>query len=266
MSHALYELDVRLRNISPPIWRTIELDGSSTLEDVHYAIQSAMGWDNSHLHQFTIGKRSYGMVDIDGPSELEDERGARLQEVAKRGDKLVYVYDFGDDWEHDITIERVTTVAKPPPPRCTAGQRACPPEDCGGPWGYERLLRAIADPGNPEHAELVEWAGDFEPEELALPKAGRELRPEMDERKALAEEGRADLDDEDDEDGAFGLPRPLVEAVLSLDPMQRASLSALIAGSLAEELAETRAVTAQLLEGLKRQHKPARSHRKTRRS
>ena len=145
MAHTLYELDVRLLGIAPPIWRTIELAGSSTLEDVHFAIQVAMGWTNSHLHQFIIGKTSYGMVDVDEAPDLVDEREAKLEDVAREGHSFAYEYDFGDGWEHTITAKRVAKASKAPRPRCTAGQWARPPEDCGGPGGYEHLLQVLAD-------------------------------------------------------------------------------------------------------------------------
>lgn len=261
MTHTVYTLDVRLRDISPPIWRTLEIVGSSTLENLHFALQVAMGWTNSHLHQFIIGDASYGMADVDEADDLdlEDERRFRLQDLVKESDSFVYEYDFGDSWEHEVTVKRVAKVAKSPQPRCIDGARACPPEDCGGAGGYENLLKVLADPSHEEHTHLVEWSDDFQPERFEIPKAGRDLRREMDQLKALA---KKDDSDEVDESPAFGLPRPLIEAVLALEPLQRASLSAVIVGSLANELVEVRAAAAQRVDGLKQQHKPARTHRK----
>src|SRR5262245_12251909 len=150
MVHTLYELHVKLREIEPAIWRTIEVPGASSLEDIHFAIQVAMGWTNSHLHQFMIGETSYGMADVDGAEDLdlEDERRFRLQDLVETGAAFVYEYDFGDGWEHDVTVKKVTTQAKLPKPRCTGGARACPPEDCGGSGGYENLLEALRDPNH----------------------------------------------------------------------------------------------------------------------
>src|SRR5271167_1344915 len=144
MAHTLYELDVRLREIEPAIWRTIELSGVSSLADVHFAIQVAMGWTNSHLHQFVIGDTTYGMADVDDAEdfELADEREFRLQDLVQDGETFVYEYDFGDGWEHDVTVKRVTSQTKRTKPRCIGGARACPPEDCGGSGGYENLLDA----------------------------------------------------------------------------------------------------------------------------
>lgn len=232
--HSIYELDVRLKEIEPPIWRTIEVAGKATLEDVHYAIQLAMGWTNSHLHQFAIGKRTYGMMGVDELArDLEDECEHLLQDVAKSGSSFTYEYDFGDGWEHGITVKRVTTSAKPARPRCTSGARACPPEDCGGPHGYQRLLAALADPKHEEHAELIEWVPqDFDPE--AFVTAGKDLSRDIEELRHVADGDSEDV--EDDDDLLASLPRPLVEATLALHPMQRASLVALLAGSLANDV------------------------------
>jgi hypothetical protein len=249
MPKSLYELDVRLKEIEPPIWRTIEIAGFATLEDVHFAIQVAMGWTNSHLHQFLIDGVSYGMADTDdaGDLELEDERRFRLEGLADRGDSFVYEYDFGDGWEHEITVKKITTVSKAPRARCTGGARACPPEDCGGTGGYADLLIALADPSNEDHRDSVIWAGDFQPERFALPKAGLDLTREMKQLKKLADEGGEEPGGPGPE---IGLPSQLVEAVLALEPLHRASLAALIAGSLANELLEVRAAAGSLIDSL----------------
>ncbi|MBA2544382.1 MAG: plasmid pRiA4b ORF-3 family protein [Deltaproteobacteria bacterium] len=256
---------MRLREIEPPIWRTVEVPGSSTLEDVHFAIQVAMGWTNSHLHSFEIGQTSYGMADIDdtGDLELEDERKFRLEDLAATGASFEYLYDFGDSWHHDVTVKKVTSVSKPPRPRCTAGARSCPPEDCGGTGGYANVLRTIADPKHEDHADMVQWVGDFQPERFAVPKAGRDLREQMEEFRDLADDDGMD-DIETDE--VLDLPKPLVKAVLALEPMQRASLGALIAGSLADELMELRSVVGQLAAKMREQRKPARAGRRRARS
>jgi len=246
MGHKVFELDVRLRGIEPPIWRTVEVPGARSLEDVHFAIQVAMGWTNSHLHQFKIGDKQFGMTDVDDADELEleDEREFRLQDVIQNGGSFVYEYDFGDGWEHDVTVRKVTTVASPPRPRCIGGARACPPEDCGGAGGYENLLEALANPDHEEHESLVTWSNGFKPERFVLPKSGLDLREEMERLKALADgdDPFEEYDVDADDGPMMDLPKPLVEAVLALDPMQRASLGALIAGSLATELEQARSI------------------------
>ncbi len=234
MKHTLVELDVRLRNVTPPIWRTVEVPGSATLEDVHHALQVALGWTNSHLHAFEIGRARYGMAGVDafGDNEDLDERQYRLQDTVRAGDKFVYAYDFGDGWEHDVKVTKITSVAKAPAPRCTAGARACPPEDCGGPGGYGDLLDILADPRHEEHADRLAWlGGPIDPERFSVPTGGRDLRRDI---AALVAAGE---DDPPDVDHSFvDLPRPLVEAVMGMPPHQRAALAAVIAGSLADEL------------------------------
>jgi Plasmid pRiA4b ORF-3-like protein len=252
----VYELDVRLCEIEPAIWRTIEISGACSLEALHFAIQVAMGWTNSHLHQFVIDGKTYGMVDVDGADDLEqeDERKFRLQDLAGAGKTFVYEYDFGDGWEHEVTVNKVTARAKPAKPRCVAGARACPPEDCGGVGGYASLLEALGDPAHEEHVSSRSWSGNFQPERFALPKAGLDLQDSMNELEALA-----DADDEE----SFGLPKPLVEAVLALEPMQRAALGSLIVGSLATDLEEVRMLARRLSD---QRQKPARHGRKRGRS
>jgi hypothetical protein len=238
MTHSVCELHVRLRDIEPPIWRTLEIPGSATLEDVHYAIQIAMGWQNSHLHQFVIGKHRYGMVDLDEldqRGDIEDERAHVLQDVAKRGASFLYEYDFGDSWEHDVKVQRVSPTAKRVAPRCLGGERACPPEDCGGAPGYANLLEALADPNHEEHAGMREWVPKgFDPERYRVKT--KDLSREMAQLKRLAEEGDDDFDGPDEVDPDTSLPPALVASALGLPPMQRAELVALLAGSLAHQL------------------------------
>jgi hypothetical protein len=234
------------------------------LEDLHFALQVAMGWTNSHLHQFVIGDASYGMVDVDQADELdiEDECQVRLQDLVEDSDSFMYEYDFGDSWEHEVTVKRVAKAAKSPKPRCIDGARACPPEDCGGAGGYENLLKVLANPSHKEHTHLVEWSEGFQPEHFEPPKTGRDLRREINQLKALAKEDDEDDLDEVDEGAAFGLPKPLIAAVLALEPLQRASLGAVIVGSLADELVKVRTAAAQRVDELKQQRKPARTDRK----
>jgi hypothetical protein len=164
----IFQLKVTLQNIKPPVWRRILVDASSTLDQVHEVIQAAFGWWNYHLHEFEIDGTRYGDPDPDddwGPPTV-NERRIRLDTVVTAGSTFGYLYDFGDGWSHRVTVEKDlpaetgTTV-----PACIGGRRACPPEDCGGPWGYEHLLEALADPTHPEHRDLTDWLGaPFDPE------------------------------------------------------------------------------------------------------
>lgn len=262
MSHMLYELDVRLQQIEPPIWRTVEVPGAWSLDQVHLALQIAMGWTNSHLHGFTIAGTHYSLPDRDGANtpNCVDERGRGLQDLVKAGGSFTYDYDFGDGWEHDVVVTKVTTVTKPPRPRCVAGARACPPEDCGGAGGYEHMLAVLADPKHEEHDSMVAWSEHFDPERFALPKGGVDLRDAIEELEAAGE------DDEDVEGPLVDLPPLLLDAVLALDPLRRASLAAIIAGSLADELMDVRRVTEQLIVAMKEDVKKPRAPRKRARS
>jgi hypothetical protein len=165
---AVYQLKVTLLGTKPPVWRRVVIDATSTLDHLHEVIQAAFGWWGYHLHDFEVGNTRYGIPDPDwdvGPP-IRDERDTRLDQIASAGDSFRYTYDFGDNWEHKITVEKVQLPsADTAVPALVGGRRACPPEDCGGPWGYEDLLAILADPTHPEHDERKEWIGrQFDPE------------------------------------------------------------------------------------------------------
>lgn len=157
----IYQLKVGLLGVKPPVWRRLEVVGGLTLAQLHEIIQAAMGWTDSHLHAFEVGADSYGTPDPDWASDLQDERRVRLCQLGlSAGSRFRYTYDFGDDWQHDVLVEQI---AAPDPaiayPRCTGGRRACPPEDCGGPWGYAELLEVLSNPDHAEYEDRVEWLG-----------------------------------------------------------------------------------------------------------
>lgn len=160
---SVLQLKVTLKGTKPPIWRRVLVDASSTLDQVHEVIQAAFGWWNYHLYEFEFGRARYGIPDPDddfgfGPP-AGDARTARLDHVAGVGSSFNYTYDFGDNWEHKVTVEKVVDAsAVASLPACTDGRRAGPPEDCGGVWGYEELLAILANPLHPQHAERAEWA------------------------------------------------------------------------------------------------------------
>jgi hypothetical protein len=151
-----------------------------TLGALHQAIQGAFGWWDSHMHVFETRAGSFGVCDRE--LGFADERSARVRDVAPRtGDKLTYTYDFGDSWEHVIVVEKLVT-RNPGTnyPRCTGGRRACPPEDCGGVWGYEELLHAVGDPGHEGHEEMTSWleemtAPGFDPAKFKVGEANARL-------------------------------------------------------------------------------------------
>jgi len=161
---SVYQLKVTLLGTKPPVWRRVLVHGSTPLDQLHEVIQAAFGWWNYHLYEFEIARTRYGIPDPDwdyGPPTRNAHR-TRLDKVAEVGASFSYTYDFGDAWEHKVTVEK--TVPLTPGlavPACTVGRRACPPEDCGGPWGYQDLLEILADPSHPEHEERVEWVGEW---------------------------------------------------------------------------------------------------------
>lgn len=167
----VHELKVTLQGIKPPIWRRFRVRDDTTLGKLHDHLQVIMGWTDSHLHQFVAQGVYYGRPDPEFPRPRQDERKVRLADVLKKPkDHLTYEYDFGDGWEHELVLEQVL----PHEPRARypvilAGKRACPPEDCGGIPGYDRLLEALANPVDPERQDLLEWVGeDFDPENFDM--------------------------------------------------------------------------------------------------
>jgi hypothetical protein len=167
------QLGIVLQDVAPPIWRRVLVTNDTTLHGLHEVIQVAMGWTDSHLYQFEVDDARFVDLEImdDPDPEDGDARTTRLSDLGlTKGASFSYEYDFGDGWSHLITLERVQEVEEGTVyPRCVAGARACPPEDCGGPSGYENLLSVLADPRHPEHKELRSWAPrGFDPESYDL--------------------------------------------------------------------------------------------------
>jgi hypothetical protein len=175
----IYQLKISLQHSKPPIWRRVTVPNDFTLADLHRVIQTAMGWMGGHLHEFNIGGVSYGEIDPDWPNDMEDEVGVKLNKLLKKEkQKIRYIYDFGDDWEHVIELEKIlTSDTASSKPKCITGRRACPPEDCGGLYGYYELLDTISDPDHPEREETLEWLGeeDFDPAFFDLDEVNRRL-------------------------------------------------------------------------------------------
>ena len=167
---SIYQLKVSLEGSKPPIWRRLLVKSDIKLDVLHLALQISMGWTNSHLHQYISRDRKfYGIKDDDFEMdgfEMHDETTVRLSNILKdEKDSLIYEYDFGDSWTHKIIIEKILpfdTTKKLP--YCVTGKRACPPENCGGIWGYSDLLKALEDPKHEEHDEMLDWLdGEFDP-------------------------------------------------------------------------------------------------------
>lgn len=169
----VYQFRITLKDIKPPIWRRIQVSETYTFWDLHVAIQDVMGWFDSHLHQFKIFDPVINAkVDIGIPDEEDDYYEIlpgwkqKISDYFSPDNKTAdYIYDFGDNWEHTILLEKILPRKKGIAcPVCIDGQRACPPEDCGGTGGYEEFLEIIMDPDHERYDEMLAWAGDFEPE------------------------------------------------------------------------------------------------------
>ncbi len=169
-----YQLLITLRDIAPPIWRRVIVPADFTLGDLHHVIQIAMGWEDCHLHDFTIKRQRYALPSEDEFDDVVDERTTTLHDVVRAGSKFSYQYDFGDSWEHVILVEKAATDRTTV--ECMDGSRACPPEDSGGPWGYDEKLQALSNPDDRETEYLREWMGEFDPELFDLGSVNKALR------------------------------------------------------------------------------------------
>ena len=177
-SKTIYQLKISLRDIRPPIWRRVQVQSSTTFSQLHLIIQAAMGWYNCHLHSFSIQGIEYGKPNPDYGLDLRDENKAKLNQVIKQEkSKFSYTYDFGDSWEHTILVEKILPQEpKVSYPLCIKAKRACPPEDCGGAWGYMEFLEAMQNPTHPEHQNFQEWiGGNFDSEFYDLQEINQRL-------------------------------------------------------------------------------------------
>lgn len=178
----VYQLKITLRGVSkPPVWRRILVPAHITLRDLHEVIQQAMGWDDYHMHVFSTGWQEYGSPDPE-LGHVSDAKARLSQILDEPGGRLSYTYDFGDDWEHDIVLEKTrTAVPGEACPSCVAGKGACPPEDCGGAWGYAVLKEVVADSSHEDHNNVLEWLGldageDFDPKDFSVEDVNARLR------------------------------------------------------------------------------------------
>lgn len=159
-----FQFKIQLTGITkPPVWRRVSVPASLTFTAFHEVIQTAMGWHNYHLFMFSPG--GFGsspcitlLHEDNEPDDLDSGAVILSAVFSQEGQRFVYTYDFGDDWTHSILLEKITDNASDKPILLT-GKGACPPEDCGGPWGYESLKQVLANPKDPEHKEMKEWLG-----------------------------------------------------------------------------------------------------------
>ena len=165
-------LRIELKDSDPPIWRVVEVPTSITLKVLHDIVQVTMGWLDYHLWELVIDGQSYGLpMDEDwGTAPRKIASRTRLRDVLAPGTTMIdYTYDFGDNWEHNLIVSDVRR-GEPDTayPRFIAGERDCPPEDCGGIPGFYEMLEARADPSHPDHAEITEWLDGYDPDELEV--------------------------------------------------------------------------------------------------
>jgi hypothetical protein len=159
------QLKVVLLGSKPSIWRRLQVPGNASLGWLHAVLQTAMGWTNSHLHHFLTQDARYSDPRHNEDMGFGDEpdrneaKATLLQVAPEEGAQFVYEYDFGDSWEHEITVEKILPSAGGTVALCLDGAYACPPEDCGGIWGYAHLLKVLKNPKHPEHKSMKEWIG-----------------------------------------------------------------------------------------------------------
>ena len=179
MPNRIYQFKISLQGIVPAVWRRIQVPEDYSFWDLHVAIQDAMGWLDYHLHLFVIRrKHSRNATEIGIPNDYVLEGDPKIHPgweipvsdyFTDVGIAADYVYDFGDDWQHEILLEGILLREKGQKyPRCIDGARACPPEDCGGVHGYSRVLEVLADPSDEEHESMLEWlGGKYDPQKFA---------------------------------------------------------------------------------------------------
>ena len=172
------QFKIALKDIKPPVWRRIQVPCTDSFWDLHIAIQDAMGWMDCHLHEFVFSSQTENTCIRIGIPDEDDYLSLRPVlpgwEIPIAGvfslmlRKIEYVYDFGDDWRHTVTLEKIFPKPKDSNyPVCVGGKRACPPEDCGGISGYYHLLEVLSNPQHELHEDMITWmGGSFDPEQF----------------------------------------------------------------------------------------------------
>jgi len=185
MEEKVVQLKISLKNSTPPIWRRVLVKSSISFYELHYTIQIAMGWGNYHLFEFKIGDYRIGIIDEDfedpesATSKIIVANEITLDEVISKGDfkYFSYEYDFGDGWMHSIIVEKTLPLEQDKYyPVCIKGKLNCPPEDCGGLYGYYNLLEIISNKKHPDYGDMVEWMGGrFDPTEFEVEDVNEDL-------------------------------------------------------------------------------------------
>ncbi len=172
-----YQIKMILLDTHPPVWRRVLVPRDITLRQLHRIVQKVMGWTDSHVHQFVSQGQKYSDPKYQLGTGITDERMTKLCEVISTvGNRFLYEYDFGDGWRHELRLEQILVQNDSFRPICVAGERACPPEDCGGPFGFAELLEILGNAEHPEYNDRLEWlGGDFDPECFDLTEVNRKL-------------------------------------------------------------------------------------------
>ncbi len=177
--NTIYEMKVSIKGAKPAIWRRFRVPGNITFYKLHRVLQEVMGWSNYHLYEFRIGELLLGEPDPEFSREIRSARRVKLGEILIRETaKFTYIYDFGDGWEHEVAVEGILSSNEElRHPVCVGGERACPPEDCGGTGGYSDLLRIICNPAHKKYEEMMEWLdSEFDPECFDVDEINRRLK------------------------------------------------------------------------------------------
>lgn len=176
---SIIQLRISLNRTSPEIWRRILVQSSVKFFDLHHIIQISMGWKNSHLFEFQVGDYRIGYIDPNEAFEdIADASGVPLDLLfEKEGLQFTYIYDFGDNWQHSVEVEKILAKEEARVyPFCAEGQLACPPEDIGGIHGFYESLKILKDQKHTEHESVKRWLGRaYDPEKFNIGKVNREL-------------------------------------------------------------------------------------------
>jgi hypothetical protein len=176
MANQIYQIQISLDHSKPKIWRRILVNSGITLDSLHKIIQIAMGWDGSHMHQFQLEGFDYAPKHFELEGALDSSKFKIEKILLNEKDNMRYEYDFGDGWMHKIKLEKILAYDKSLKlPSCIAGKGNCPPEDCGGIWGYYNLLAIISDPKHEEYEDMLEWYGPFDPNHFDLDYVNQNL-------------------------------------------------------------------------------------------
>lgn len=178
----IYEIKISIKYSKPRIWRNVKIDPNISLNDLHKIIQTSMGWMNCHLHQFVKDRSFYGNPEMDeiGEMNFKDSRKFKVSQVMKtKGSSIIYEYDFGDGWAHDVKVMNIHDDENVIHPICIGGKRNCPFEDSGGIWGYQEKLEILKDENHEEYEDVAEWMGtDHDPDYFDLQETNKMLAEE----------------------------------------------------------------------------------------